>query len=220
MRPARNGPWFRRVVAVLGTAGTTARPWARRDRDREAGARAHRRVPPVAAHHEIGADLERALRRRDLHARRYGLALDEPGRLGAHAEVETGIARALLRQKIEEVPLRHERDELAARRQVARSRRWALPVANLALKLSSSFVRQREEVVEQAELVHDLERRGMDGVAAEVTQKVGVLLEDDDVHAGAGEQEARASCRPARRRRCSSGWKFAQPLSLRMLGCA
>ena len=40
------------------------------------------------------------------------------------------------------------------------------------------------------------QRRGMDGVAAEVAQEVGVLLEHDDVDAGAREQQARASCRP------------------------
>ena len=38
--------------------------------------------------------------------------------------------------------------------------------------------------------MHHLERRRMDRVPAEVAQEVGVLLEDEDVDAGAGEEEA------------------------------
>ena len=52
------------------------------------------------------------------------------------------------------------------------------------------LVRQLEEFVEQAELVHHLERRGMDRVAAKVAQEVGVLLQHHDVDAGARQQEA------------------------------
>ena len=46
------------------------------------------------------------------------------------------------------------------------------------------------ELVEQTELAHHVEGRGMDGVAAEVAQEVAMLLEHDDVDAGAREQEA------------------------------
>ena len=63
-------------------------------------------------------------------------------------------------------------------------------VADARRELARLLVRPREELVEQAELVHDLQRRGVDGVAAEVAQEVGVLLEHDDVDAGAREQEA------------------------------
>ena len=52
------------------------------------------------------------------------------------------------------------------------------------------LMRTLEELVEQAELVDHLERRGMHRVAAEIAQEVGVLLEDDDVDAGARHEEA------------------------------
>ena len=52
------------------------------------------------------------------------------------------------------------------------------------------LVRQFEEIVEQAEFCHHIERRGMNGVASEIAQEVGMFLEHDDVHAGAREQEA------------------------------
>ena len=74
----------------------------------------------------------------------------------------------------------------------------------LPRSVADLLVRQLQELVEEAELVHHLEGRGVDGVAAEVAQEVGVLLEHDDIDAGAGEEEARASSRPGRRRQCST----------------
>ena len=47
------------------------------------------------------------------------------------------------------------------------------------MKRDDLVVRQLQELVEQAELVHHFERRGMDGVAAEVAQEVAVLLQHD-----------------------------------------
>ena len=51
-------------------------------------------------------------------------------------------------------------------------------------------MRPLQEAFEQPELVEDLHRRGMDGVAAEIAEEVGVLFEDADLAAGAGEQQA------------------------------
>jgi hypothetical protein len=52
------------------------------------------------------------------------------------------------------------------------------------------LVREGEEGFEDAELVHDVEGGGMDGVAAEVAKEVFVFFEDGDVDALAGEEEA------------------------------
>ena len=48
-----------------------------------------------------------------------------------------------------------------------------------------TFWRQLEELVEQTKLVHHVQCRGMDGVAAKVAQEVGVLLQHQHIHAGA-----------------------------------
>ena len=93
-------------------------------------------------------------------------------------------------EEIEEVPLRHQRDELAARRQMGEVGDPHRRVADDAAETLHAPVRQLEEFIEQAELVHHLERRGMDGVAAEVAQEVGVLLQHHHVDAGARQQEA------------------------------
>ncbi len=50
-------------------------------------------------------------------------------------------------------------------------------LADLAAETLDARMRQLEEVVEQAEFVHQFQRRGMDGVAAEVAQEVGVLFQ-------------------------------------------
>ena len=52
------------------------------------------------------------------------------------------------------------------------------------------LVRQLEKPVEQTELAHHLEGRWMNGIAAEVPQEIGVLLEHHDVDAGARQQQA------------------------------
>ena len=57
------------------------------------------------------------------------------------------------------------------------------------------LVGDRVEFGAQAELVDDVQRRRMHGVAAEVAEEVGVLLEDDHLDAGAGEQEAQHDAR-------------------------
>ncbi len=52
------------------------------------------------------------------------------------------------------------------------------------------LVRQPKQLVEQAELGHDLERRWVERVATKVAQEVGVLLQNHDVDPAAREQEA------------------------------
>ena len=95
-----------------------------------------------------------------------------------------GKRLASVGDEIEEVPLRHQRDELAARRQVREvgdRHRFAGDVPGQAAHF---LVRACEERLEDAELVEQFERGRMDGVAAEVAEEVGVLLEHGDVHAG------------------------------------
>ena len=50
-------------------------------------------------------------------------------------------------------------------------------------------MRALEEPLEHAELVEDLHGRGVDGVAAEIAEEVGVLFEHLHAAAGPGEQQ-------------------------------
>lgn len=62
--------------------------------------------------------------------------------------------------------------------------------ADVGLQMPGRLVRLAEQFLDQAQLVHDLERGRMNCVAAEVAQEVSVFFEDDDVHAGSGQQQA------------------------------
>ena len=86
--------------------------------------------------------------------------------------------------------MRHQRDELAPGRQVGEIRDLDAGVADPALELAHLLVRPREELLEQAELIHHLQRRRMNGVAAKVAQEIAVLLEHHDLDAGARQEQA------------------------------
>ena len=64
-------------------------------------------------------------------------------------------------------------------------------VADLRAELAHLLMRAPQKIIEDAELVHDFERRGVNRVAAEVAQEVGVLFEDQDVDAGPGQQKSK-----------------------------
>ena len=63
-------------------------------------------------------------------------------------------------------------------------------VADLRGQMCRLLMRQFQKIIEQAELVHQFESRWMNGVAAKVAQKIGVLLQHDDIDTGARQQKA------------------------------
>jgi hypothetical protein len=62
--------------------------------------------------------------------------------------------------------------------------------ADLAGKLSHFLMRAFQELVQNAEFIHDFKRGWMDCVAPEITQKVRVFLEHENVNALARKEEA------------------------------
>src|SRR5690242_6289293 len=63
-------------------------------------------------------------------------------------------------------------------------------VSDLHGHLPHRRVRDFEELIEEAELVHQLERRGMHGVAAEVAQEILMLLQQHNTDACAREKKS------------------------------
>ena len=82
--------------------------------------------------------------------------------------------------------MRHERDELAMRREASEVGKRHGSIAELRAEHARFLMRQLQKVIEDTQFVHHFERRRMNGVAAEVAQKIGMLLEDENVDAGAG----------------------------------
>ncbi len=165
--------------------------------DLDAGLVPHRRMPSIGADDEIGADVDFGTVDRRLHTDDPAALLDQPLRLGMHQEPEAGIALAAGREEIEEVPLRHHRNEPAAHRQMGHVGDRDGRVAELAREVREPVMRQLQKVVEQAKLVHHVQGGGVNRVAAKIAQKVAMLFQDDNAHAGARQQEAQHHTRRA-----------------------
>jgi hypothetical protein len=86
--------------------------------------------------------------------------------------------------------LRHQRNEFAAGRQITEVGEGVLLAHEDCADVKRFLVRQFEKVIEQAEFGHDVQRRGMNSVAAEIAEEIDVFFEHDDVDPGAGEQES------------------------------
>jgi hypothetical protein len=125
-------------------------------------------------------------------------------------------------EKIEKVPLRHQGDEAAMDGEMREIGEDQALVADLARQFAHLLMRAFQEIIENAEFVHDLERGRMDGVAAEIAQKIDVLLQHHDVYAGAGQEKpehdaggAAAGDRATRGDGLSHGYTLASAAALR-----
>jgi hypothetical protein len=61
--------------------------------------------------------------------------------------------------------------------------------SDLTLDFPNFLMRECQKALEQAELCHHLECRGMNGVAAKVAQKIAMLLQHKGIYAGTREQQ-------------------------------
>jgi hypothetical protein len=125
------------------------------------------------------------------HAGDPAALLDQVDRLGVHRQREGRIELRLLAEEIEEVPLRHQGDEPAFDREVAEVGDRDPRVGDPRGQMVDLVVRPPQELLQEAELVHQLQRRGMDGVAAEIAQEIAMLLEHERGDAGPREQQPR-----------------------------
>ena len=81
--------------------------------DLEAGPRSHGGMAPVRPDDELGAHLERSVGRAGLHSNDAVAFGQEVRDLRLQTKPEAAVALRLLREEIEEVPLRHQSDEPA-----------------------------------------------------------------------------------------------------------
>ena len=70
-----------------------------------------------------------------------------------------------------------------------RSPIWTVPLSSWQLRPVEAALRQRGEPLAEPQLVQQRQRGGVHGVAAEVAQEVGVLLQHGDLDAGPGQQQ-------------------------------
>ena len=151
-------------------------------------------VAAVAADGEVGADFDGAVGSVGADAGDAAgvgsAAASRPVASQPMRRVKVGIARGFFGEEVEEVPLRHEGDEFCDGGKVGEVGHVEALAADDGGEAGDLGVGELEKAVEEAEFVEELEGGGMDGVAAEVAEEVGVLFEDGDGDAGAGEQVA------------------------------
>jgi len=112
-------------------------------------------------------------------------------RLGFHAQLKARVGPCEIGDAVEELPLRHQRNEGAEGFEMAEVGDRHPLAGDDASEAGGLVVGAGEQSVEHAELAEDAQRRGVDGVAAEIAEEIGVLFEDRHAGAGAGEEQPR-----------------------------
>src|SRR5712692_8123443 len=143
----------------------------------------------VRADDQIGVNLNRSIRSCRLDSDDASVCLQQVDHFRLCLHFESRIARAMFVDEIQKVPLRHEGDEFAVRRQMRKVRERDEVLANLSAQLTHFLMRPLEKILEEAQLMHQLERRRMNCVAAKVAQKIRVLLKHDDLDARTRQQK-------------------------------
>src|SRR5438445_12320575 len=101
----------------------------------------------------------------------------------------------MIGEKIQKIPLRHESDEFAARGQPREIRdRHGVPVDHAA-QLSHFLIRLLKEFLEQSELLHQLERGGMNRIAAKIAIEIRMLFQYDHLKTTARQEKPHHNAR-------------------------
>lgn len=82
-------------------------------------------------------------------------------------------------------------------RQMREVRYFDKLVSDLRPERADLLVRALQKLVEQTQLAHDLESRGVDRIAAEIAQEIGMFFENENRDPGSSEQEAEHHTRGA-----------------------
>src|SRR5215831_4398448 len=133
-------------------------------------------MSPVRADGQIRAHVQWTVQSRRSEAYHTVSLKEKVRHFSLHSQLKRGIPLALLGKKVQKIPLGHEGDEVALRRERGKIRNRQGKVADPAVDPCHFLVRQREQPLQEPQFVHHLERGRMDRVAAEITKKVCVFL--------------------------------------------
>src|SRR5205814_4701 len=120
----------------------------------ETGASVSRRVSPVSTDDEVRAQFYFATWSFCAHAN-YSLILNQQiDDFGLHKQLECREPFGMTGEKVKKIPLRHERDEFAARRELREiGERYGLTIDDTA-QFPYFLVRLLQELIEQPEFLH------------------------------------------------------------------
>src|SRR5213082_3190911 len=134
-------------------------------------------MPAIGSDDQIGMNGELAARGFDAHTLHHAVLLEQVHTFSLHAQLKLRVNSPAFREEVEEVPLRHERDELCVRGQVGEVANPKLRVPDLHGYTRELLMRLLEKLFKDAQFIHQLESGGMHCIAAKIAKKVGVLLE-------------------------------------------
>src|SRR5205823_10367333 len=134
------------------------------------------RSPAVGSNHEVSADLQSPARSLHPYPNHLPGILDEIDGLRRYAQVKMRIMCCLLREEIQEVPLRNKHNKLAAGREMSEVRERDRRVSNIRAEFLRFLVGQLQKLFEQPKLMQHFECRGVNRVTAEVPEKIAVFF--------------------------------------------
>src|SRR4029077_984502 len=142
------------IVRTFGDPHPQNIDWHAELADLKAGTVANGGTAAIGANHEIGAHVEFAPRRFYTHTCDVFTFDEQVGDLVFHPQVKSRKPLRVTGQKIQKVPLRHENDELAARRQPSEIGDPHGVTVDDSAHLAQFLMRLLEEFIEQAKLIH------------------------------------------------------------------
>src|SRR5271170_4713859 len=126
----------------------------------------------IAADCEVGADFLWAVRCVATNALDKSVFFDEAGRLPSQAQGKARVTGRFLGEKVQQVPLRHEGDELRVGGQMREVADLEFITSDHCGDVVDFRMPDFKQLLEQAELIHQLQRGGMDRVAAKIAEEV------------------------------------------------
>src|SRR3981081_1822163 len=113
-------------------------------------------MPCVGANRESRSNFEHASGSLCEDSGDASIFFDKIRHFGLHLDLETRVPPALFNEEVQEIPLRHECDEFAVNGKVSEICELDHLLADPAPELTHFLVREFQELVKNAELVHQL----------------------------------------------------------------
>src|SRR6187402_740665 len=149
---------------------------------RQTGGGAHGGTSPIRTHCKRCMDLHRSMRRLCMHAHHTPILTQQSGDIGLHHDLQFGKELPFLYDEVEKVPLGHEHDIGTRRPKLREVHERDLLSVEVSAQAGHLLMRHFQELFKQAQVLHDLRRRRMDGISSKVTEKVFMLLQHDRLH--------------------------------------
>jgi hypothetical protein len=91
--------------------------------------------------------------------------------------------------EIQEISLRHEGDEFAFRPEMREIGNVNGFIPEMRRDFSHFLMRLAQKIFQQSQLMHELQRRGMNRIAPEIAEEIPMLFQNQNIHAGPGQQK-------------------------------